>query len=80
MFDDLCELEVTKAMHQINQSKFSPTFNNFFVRVLDVHRYATRSTNQLKYYTPKYRLVKYEKFLKYVDVKVWNNLDLDLKQ
>jgi len=67
-------------MHQFNKSKLPPTFNNFFVRALDVQRYATRSTNQLKYFTPKYRLVKYQKSFKYVDVKVWNNLDLDLKQ
>jgi len=37
-------------------------------------------TNQLKYYAPKYTLVKYQKSFKYVGVKIWNNLDLDLKQ
>jgi len=46
----------------------STNFNNFFVRALDVHQYVTRNTNQLKYSTPKYRLVKYHKSLKYVGV------------
>jgi len=36
-FLDLCKLEVAKAMHHFNKSKLPPTFNNFFVRALDVY-------------------------------------------
>ena len=55
------------------------TFDNYFVTSANVHNYPTRSYHSLKYYIPKYRLVRLQKLFKYIGVKIWNNIDLNIK-
>ena len=45
------------------------TFNNYFLTSAAVHNYYTRSYHSLKYYIPKYRLVRLQKLYKYTGEK-----------
>ena len=54
------------------------TFNNYFLTSAAVHNYYTRSYHSLKYYIPKYRLVRLQKSYKYTGVKIWNNIEMTL--
>ena len=55
------------------------TFDNYFVTSTAVHNYSTKSYHSLKYYFPKYRLIRLQISFKYIGVKIWNNIDLKIK-
>ena len=66
-------------MFLYHYSRLPITFYNYFVTSAAVHNYSTRSNHSLKYYIPKYRLVRLQKLFKYIGVKIWNNIDLNIK-
>ena len=76
---DLCNFEIAKLIFLYHYSRLPITFDNYFVTSAAVHNYSTRSYHSLKYYIPKYRLVRLQKSFKYIGVKIWNNIDLNIK-
>ena len=54
-------------------------FDNYFVTAAPVHNYSIRSYHSLKYYIPKYKLARLKKFFLNIGVKIWNNIDLNIK-
>ena len=76
---DLCNFEIAKLMFLYHYFRLPITFNNYFLTSAAVHNYYTRSYHSLKYYIPKYRLVRLQKSFKYTGVKIWNNIDLNTK-
>ena len=71
----ICKLNLAKIMFKFKKSQLPSTFKRFFISASEVHHYATRSTAKSKYYTPKFRLVKLQKSLKYRGVHIWNDID-----
>jgi len=57
-------------MFKYNRAQLPTTFNNFFIKASDVHHYATGSNYKQTHYVPKFRLVKFQKFLKYSGGKI----------
>ena len=66
-------------MFSYHYSRVPIMFDNHFVTSAAVHNYSTRSYHSLKYYILKYRLVRLLKSFKYIGVKIWNNIDLNIK-
>ena len=66
-----------------NMSKISRTV--YFISFTEcisseVHQYTTRSNQELKYYIPRFRLVRFQKSFTYTGIKIWNNTEKKLKQ
>ena len=59
--------------------KLPDTFQNYFTTPSNVHYYSTRSKLQLRFYVPKFRLVRFQKSFKYRGVKIWNSIEQDIK-
>ena len=76
---DLCNFEIAKLMFLYHYSRLPIMFNNYFLTSAAVNNYYTRSYHSLKYYIPKYRLVRLQKSFNYTGVKIWNNIDLNTK-
>ena len=76
---DLCNFEIAKLIFLYHYSRLPITFGNYFVTSAAVYNYSTRGYHSLKYYIPKYRLVRLKKSFKYIGVKIWNNIDLNIK-
>ena len=76
---DLCNFEIAKLIFLYHYSRLPITFGNYFVTSAAVYNYSTRGYHSLKYYIPKYRLVRLQKSFKYIGVKIWNNIDLNIK-
>ena len=70
---------MAKQMFLYHYSRLPITFDNYFVTFAAVYNYSTRSYHCLKYYIPKYRLVRLQKLFKYIGVKIWDNIDLNIK-
>ena len=66
-------------MFLYHYSRLPITFDNYFVTSAVVHNYSNKSYHSLKYYIPKYRLVRLQTSFKYIGVKIWNNIDLNIK-
>ena len=66
-------------MFLYHYSRLPITFHNYLVTSATVHNYSTRRYHSLKYYIPKYRLVRLQKSFKYIGVKIWNKIDLNIK-
>ena len=77
---DLCKLEIVSLMYLHEKSRLPTTFNNKFIKPSEVYLYTTRSNQELTYYIPRFRLVRFEKSFAYTGVKIWNNIEKKLKQ
>ena len=67
---DLCNFEIAKLMFLYHYSRLPITLDKYFVTSAAVYNYSTRSYHSLKYYIPKYRLVRLQKSFKYTGVKI----------
>ena len=67
-------------MYLYEKSRLSTTFNNKFIKPSEVHQHTARSNHELKYYIPRFRLVRFQKSFTYTGVKIWNNIEKKLKQ
>ena len=76
---DLCKFEIAKLMFLYTQTRLPLSFKTFFRKSSTVHSYKTRSSDKLFYYTPRFRLVRFQKSFKYRGTKIWNNLPKQLK-
>jgi hypothetical protein len=66
-------------MHKHHSNLLPITFENFFVHVNEVHNYNTRISSKISYSIPGVR-TNYEKFnIRFQGVKVWNDIDENLK-
>ena len=66
-------------MHKFQNSKLLDTFQIYFTTASNLRHYSTRRKLQLKFYVTKFRLVRFQKLLKYRGVKIKNNIERDLK-
>ena len=76
---DLCKLEIASLMYLYEKSRLATTFIKF-IKPSDVHLYTTRSNQELKYYIPRFRLVRFQKSFTCTGVKIWNTIEKKLKQ
>ena len=76
---DLCKLEIATLMHKYDTSKLPLAFDGHFVKSSNIHRYSTRSSQNHTYYIPKFRLVRLQKSFRYTGVKIWNNIEKEIK-
>jgi hypothetical protein len=78
-FHDLVVFLMAIFMHKYHSNLLPITFEFFFVRVNEVHKYNTRLSSKISYSIPGVR-TNYGKFnIQFQGVKVWNNIDENLK-
>ena len=77
---DLSKLEIASLMYLYEKSRLPTTLNNKFIKLSEVHQYTIRSNQELKYYIPRFRLVRFKRSFTYTGVKIWNNIEKKLKQ
>ena len=76
---DLNKFEIAKLMYLYHSSCLPCSFDNYFVKPSNIHKYTTRSNDNFNYYIPKYRLARLQKSFKYTGVKIWNDLGTEIK-
>jgi hypothetical protein len=78
-FHDLVVFLMAIFMHKYHSNLLPITFENFFVRVNEVHNYNTRLSSKISYSIPGVR-TNYGKFnIRFQGVKVWIDIDENLK-
>jgi len=76
---DSCKLEIAIYVPKYHNSKLPITFENYFTKSSNIHKYSTRSNEQLTHYIPKFRLIRLQKSFHYEGVKIWNSIETNLK-
>ena len=78
-FHDLVVFLMAIFMHKYHSNLLPITFERFFVRVNEVHNYNTRLSSKISYSIPGVR-TNYGKFdIRFQGVKVWKDIDENLK-
>ena len=71
----ILDLETAKFIFEYNNHQLPLTLKNFFQKINTVHTQCTRSSikpNQM--YRPKYHTSRMQRSLKYISVKIWNEI------
>ena len=76
---DLRKLEIATLMHKCDNSKLPSAFDGQFVKPSNIHCYSTRSNQNHTYYIPKFRLIRLQKSFSYTVVKIWDNIEKEIK-
>lgn len=74
---DLFQLQVAKFCFKFNKNLLPSSFNQFFVKVSNIHHYGTRNSN-INLYIPKQNNLSGGKMLQSLGSKIWNDMPKDL--
>ena len=66
-------------MHLYHKMLLLGPSHSYFISSSNIHNYCTRSNFNLTYFMPNYRLARLQKPVKYIGVKVWNEIKKELK-
>ena len=73
--------EVAKFVYNFNKTLNPSPFLNYFKKTHQVSIWHTRqSEDKDDSYIPKYRLNRLQRCIKYLGVKIWNNISLEIKR
>ena len=78
--EDIYKIELAKFMHNSVNDKLPPAFLHFFTKIQDMHSYNLRSTKSKVYFTPRCRTAKYRNSFKHTGIKLWENIDSNIKK
>ena len=79
---DLLKLETAKFVFRHLQNNLPPLISNLFIKTSDISVRHTRSSNlsnSLSLYIPKYHSARLQQCIRYQEVKIWNDIPLDIK-
>ena len=66
-------------MHKYDNSKLLSALDNQFAKPSNIHCYSTSRNQNHTYYIPEFRLVRLQKAFWYAGVKIWNNVEKEIK-
>lgn len=79
-FKDLRTLEVAKVMHQHSANLLPRAFDDYFIKQSTVHSHRTRSVSRGSLFVRRCTLKRTQNSLRYLGVKIWNDLPLEIKK
>ena len=77
---DVYKLELAKFMHKLFSNKLPEMFQNSFTKIGNIHNYETRNNITANYFLPRASKKTGHKKLQYRGVKLWNEIDVNLKK
>ena len=77
---DVYKLELAKFMHKLFSNKLPEMFQNSFTKIGNIHNYETRNNITANYFLPRVSKKTGHKKLQYRGVKLWNEIDVNLKK
>ena len=79
--DDMIKLQTTLFVHSHYNNKLLPNLQSYFTYVNACHSYATRwQACELNYHIPRFRSLKAQRSIKYMGVKIWNSIPLEIRK
>ena len=77
---DLIKLETAALVYIFKSQKLPITFDNYCTTLNSVHDKPTRATSSYDFFIPYYKTQKLQRSIKYQGSKIWNSLELNIKQ
>ena len=78
--EDLCLLEIGKIMYLFSHDKLSTRFCHYFYDSANSYTYTTRNSSINSLYLTRSTTARTQRTIKYIGVKVWNNIPHNIKQ
>ena len=76
---DLVKLETAAFVYNYKSGQLPPTFRNYFTALNNIHVKTTRATALYNFFVPFFKTLKLQRSIKYQGPKIWNSLDLEIK-
>ena len=67
-------------MYQFSHNQLRSRYSNYFTYSSDSHSYSTRNSSKNNLHLPRFSSARTQKSLKYIGVKLWNNIPYRIKQ
>ena len=77
--DQLLNFEIAKFMFLYQRNKLPQLFNNYFSYIKIITSRQTRKADKDDLYLPLYKTKRAQKSIKYIGVKIWNNIPLKIR-
>ena len=77
--DQLLNFEIAKFMFLYQRNKLPQLFNNYFSYIKVITSRQTRKADKDDLYLPLYKTKRAQKSIKYVGVKIWNDIPLKIR-
>ena len=76
---DLVKLETAAFVYNYKSGQLPSTFRNYFTALNNIHVKTTRATSLHNFFVPFFKTLKLQRSIKYQGPKIWNSLDLEIK-
>ena len=76
---DLVKLETAAFVYNYKSGQLQSTFRNHFTALKNIHVKPTRATSSHNFFVPFFKTLKLQRSIKYRGPKIWNSLDLEIK-
>ena len=76
---DLVKLETAAFVYNYKSGQLPPTFQNYFTALNIIYVKPTRATSSHNFFVPFFKTMKLQRSIKYLGPKIWNSLDLEIK-
>ena len=76
---DLVKLETAAFVYSYKSGQLPPTFQNYFTALNNIYVKPTRATSSHNFFVPFSKTLKLQRSTKYLGPKIWNSLDLEIK-
>ena len=76
---DLVKLETAAFVYNYKSGQLPSTFRSYFTALNNIHVKTTRATALHNFFVPFFKTLKLQRSIKYQGPKIWNSLDLEIK-